>query len=117
MFTKTLYSRKINMNRLIVSFTVVVSAVALSMSAFAHDPSEHMKDGEKPDCGAMEDMDHSKMDMNDPVMQAMMEKCMKQMHHGDEAGEGDEHTQHHQAGGNTGNDSSENQAHGDQSQG
>ncbi|MGC1508722.1 hypothetical protein, partial [Ketobacter sp.] len=57
---------------LITLFTTVTSAQA-------HDPKEHMKDAEKPDCSAMKDMDHSKMDMDDPVMQAMMKKCMKDM--------------------------------------
>lgn len=50
----------------------------MSINAWAHDPSEHMKNGEKADCSAMHDMDYSKMDMNDPVMQAMMQKCMHQ---------------------------------------
>lgn len=43
-----------------------------------------MKNAEKPDCAVMDNMDHSKMDMNDPVMQAMMKQCMSTMHH-DEA--------------------------------
>ena len=47
------------------------------------------KPEEKPDCSAMKDMDHSKMDMNDPVMQAMMKKCMKDMHHGKDKNESD----------------------------
>jgi len=67
---------------LITLFTTVTSAQA-------HDPKEHMKDAEKPDCSAMKDMDHSKMDMDDPVMQAMMKKCMKDMHHGKDKSESD----------------------------
>lgn len=47
----------------------------------AHDPAEHVKGEEKPDCSAMAGMDHSKMDMDDPVTQAMMHKCMEEMHH------------------------------------
>ena len=38
----------------------------------------------------MKDMDHSKIDMNDPVMQAMMQKCMPQ----DEAASEDGHPSH-----------------------
>jgi hypothetical protein len=34
----------------------------------------------------MEKMDHSKMDMNDPVAQAMMKKCMNKMHSMDSKG-------------------------------
>jgi hypothetical protein len=35
----------------------------------------HAKKAEKADCSKM---DHSKMDMKDPVAVAMMKKCMKQ---------------------------------------
>ena len=41
----------------------------------AHDPSEHKAVAEAPKCEAMGDMDHSEMKSDDPVMQAMMEKC------------------------------------------
>ncbi len=55
--------------------------LAFSMQgAFAHDPAEHAKEAAAakagPDCVAMNKMDMSKMDMKDPVMQAMMKKCM-----------------------------------------
>ena len=57
---------------------ILVTTITLSLSfvAQAHDPKEHMKNAEKPDCAAMENMGHGDMDMNDPVMQAMMQKCM-----------------------------------------
>jgi len=54
---------------------VLVPAITLSMTATAHDPSMHAKKAEKADCSKM---DHSKMDMKDPVAIAMMKKCMKQ---------------------------------------
>lgn len=78
---------------------VAVSALLLSLSAQAHDPKEHMTNGEQPDCAAIMQMDQSQMhmnqdqmhkdqsqmhmhqgqmDMNDPVMQALREKCMKE---------------------------------------
>jgi hypothetical protein len=57
------------------------AALGIAFSAQAHDPKEHMKDAEDPNCAAMKTMDHSKMDMNDPVMQAMMEQCTEDMHH------------------------------------
>lgn len=63
-----------------IVFLLSASALLLSISTFAHDPSEHTTESQKPDCSAMQNMDHSKMDMNDPVMQAMMQKCMKDMH-------------------------------------
>ena len=53
--------------------------------AQAHDPAEHAKEAAEakkgPDCSMM---DHSKMDMNDPVAQALMAKC----------GKADEHSSH-----------------------
>lgn len=57
---------------------LLITLFTTAMSAQAHDPKEHMKDAEKPDCSAMKDMDHSKMDMDDPVMQAMMKQCMSE---------------------------------------
>tara|TARA_R110002049_G_scaffold72267_5_gene186450 strand:- start:300 stop:593 length:294 start_codon:yes stop_codon:yes gene_type:complete len=57
------------------------AALGIALSAQAHDPKEHMKDAEDPNCAAMKNMDHSKMDMNDPVMQAMMKQCTKDKHH------------------------------------
>ncbi len=76
---------------------LAVPALLLAVSAYAHDPAEHMKDneGQKPDCSAMKNMDHSKIDMDDPVMQAMMQKCMKQMH-GDQTQGEDDHSAHQQ---------------------
>lgn len=54
---------------------VVIPAMTLSLTANAHDPSMHVKKAKKADCSKM---DHSKMDMKDPVTIAMMKKCMKQ---------------------------------------
>lgn len=54
---------------------VLIPTITLSMAATAHDPSMHVKKAEKADCSKM---DHSKMDMKDPVTIAMMKKCMKQ---------------------------------------
>ena len=75
---------------------IITPVLLLSLNAWAHDPSEHMKNSEKADCSAMQGMDQSKMDMNDPVMQAMMQKCMHQKgmdHHDDDDDEDDGH--HH----------------------
>lgn len=59
---------------------------ALSTSVFAHDPSEHKKDGDaQPDCAQMKNMDMSKIDPNDPVMKAMHEKCAAHGDHGGKA--------------------------------
>jgi len=54
---------------------ILVPTITLSMNASAHDPKMHAKKAEKADCSKM---DHSKMDMKDPVAVAMMKKCMKQ---------------------------------------
>lgn len=58
-------------------YLLLASFFAIS-SAQAHDPSEHTMKKEKPKCEAMKNMDHSKMDMKDPVMMAMMKKCMSE---------------------------------------
>jgi hypothetical protein len=57
--------------------------VFLVASVHAHDPAEHTKDSEMANCEIMKTMDHSKMDMKDPVTQAMMKKCMNKMHNMD----------------------------------
>lgn len=75
------------MNMKTLATVIVLSTLGIALSAQAHDPKEHMKDAEKPDCAAMKNMDHSKMDMNDPVMQAMMQQCMKDMHQDNQASE------------------------------
>ncbi|WP_426369964.1 hypothetical protein [Pseudocolwellia sp. HL-MZ7] len=54
---------------------VLLPTIILSIPSLAHDPSMHVKKAEKADCSKM---DHSKMDMKDPVSIAMMKKCMKQ---------------------------------------
>jgi len=58
---------------------LAISSLLFALSAQAHDPKEHMQNAEQADCTAMNDMDQNKMDMNDPVTQAMMEKCKKGM--------------------------------------
>ncbi len=58
----------------IQSLTLAV-IILVSIPALAHDPKEHVKAGEAPDCQALATMDHSNMSMDDPVMQAMLAKC------------------------------------------
>ncbi len=58
---------------------VAIVTFGVAFSAQAHDPKEHMKNNEKPNCAALKEMDTSKMDNNDPVMQAMMKQCMNNM--------------------------------------
>ena len=69
------------------SVLLAVPALMLAFSAQAHSEKEHMEKAENPDCAAMSTMDHSKMDMNDPVVMAMMQQCMSSMPHGSEEGE------------------------------
>jgi hypothetical protein len=67
---------------------IAASSVLWLNSAYAHDASMHKKDNvEKPKCEAMNGMDHSKMDVNDPIMQAMMKQCMSEKH-GDDTHKG-----------------------------
>lgn len=81
---------------------ITLGALFYALSTQAHNPEEHMKNAEKPNCSAMKNMEHSnmdhnkmghsKMDMDDPVIQAMMKQCMKNMH--DDNGEGASHDDH-----------------------
>ena len=75
----------------------MAAAVAVATGLFIaaplladHDQPGHthgQKQGQaEPDCAAMQTMDHSKMDMNDPDMLAMMKKCMPSMRGGAEHG-------------------------------
>ena len=57
---------------------LLLTSSFIMASAQAHDPSEHMKKNEAPKCETMKTMDHSKMDASDPIMMAMMKKCMAQ---------------------------------------
>lgn len=50
----------------------LLATAFIASTTLAHDPSEHMTKNEEPKCAGM---DHSKMDMTDPVAQAMMEQC------------------------------------------
>ncbi len=58
-------------------------------TAFAHDPKEHEAESAKPDCAAMKNMDVSKMDKNDPVVKAMLQKCQNELN---DDGHSEEHS-------------------------
>jgi len=77
---------RFTMNKLI-RCTLIATLALTAQAAFAHDPKEHEKEAAEqkaaPDCAAIKDMDMSKMDMNDPVMKAMHDKCMGQMNQQD----------------------------------
>jgi hypothetical protein len=74
---------------------LTLSSLLLSATAFAHDPELHKKENaEKPKCEAMKNMDHSKMDMKNPILLAMMKQCESSTdaHHGDGHGNKEEPT-------------------------
>lgn len=67
-----------------LKLTVPFVLAAFALPALAHDPKMHKQEGAAPaDCSKMKDMNMSKMDMNDPVMKAMREKCKAAMGHDD----------------------------------
>lgn len=74
------------MKTILLNSALILSSALMVAPSFAHDAAEHAKTAEAPDCEAMKTMDHSKMDMNDPVMQALMKKCSAA-----EPKEGDQH--------------------------
>lgn len=64
---------------LILALSTGIAAWAVPAGAESHGQhQEHGKSAE--DCMAMQKMDKNKMDMNDPAMKAMHERCMAQMH-------------------------------------
>ncbi len=65
-----------------------------SSFVWAHDESLHAKDAEAPRCAGMKNMDHSKIEKDDPIMQAMMKKCMH--HSGQDNAEIDSNNKQHQ---------------------
>ena len=90
------------MNKVLMVFT----ALFISTVAYAHDPSEHAKESTGPDCAAFEHMKDGSRKAEDPVMQAMMQKC--QSHSKDEEHahrHNDESTAHHSDHGQSGDDS------------
>ena len=74
----------------LLSKSIAMTAIALvvSTSAMAHDPKMHAKEDQmncekmKKHMDMIQKMDHSKMDMSDPAMKAMMANMgkMKQMY-------------------------------------
>ena len=74
----------------LLSKSIAMTAIALIVStlAMAHDPKMHAEKDQmncekmQKHMQMMEKMDHSKMDMNDPAMKAMMANMgkMKQMY-------------------------------------
>jgi len=64
------------------TLSVLIGTLVLMSNAYAHDASMHKKsNAEKPKCESMNNIDHSKMDKNDPIMQAMMQQCMGDKSH------------------------------------
>lgn len=64
---------------------ILTSGIFLTNNVYAHAPELHKKENaEKPKCEAMKNMDHSTMDMNDPIIQAMMKQCMSSDSHNDD---------------------------------
>jgi hypothetical protein len=66
------------MKNIHVTFCFLLVSLFSIASVHAHDPSEHKTKREKPKCEAVKNMDHLKMDANDPIMMAMMKKCMSE---------------------------------------
>ena len=70
------------------SIALSIFIAALASSASAHDASLHEREGAAaPDCSQVTDMDPSKMDMKDPLMKALQEKCKGAMDHHDMEGD------------------------------
>lgn len=68
------------MQRLLLASLATIPALLLASTVSAHDPSEHASGSEAPDCEAMHGMDKAKMEADDPMLQALMQKCMQEAH-------------------------------------
>lgn len=77
------------------SVLLAIPTVMLAFSVQAHSEKEHMKNAESPDCAVMNSMDHSKMDMNDPVVMAMMRQCMNAIQQNSGKAESESHAHSH----------------------
>lgn len=93
-----------------LSWQAALPVLLLALSANAHDHSKHGEGDEHPDCAKMEDMDHSKMDMDDSTMQAMRKKCKEKMHR-DGGSRSEHHHKHHKHDENDNGDSSSDHEH------
>jgi len=91
----------------------ILPAILLAFSVQANEPSGHVHGDKEPDCCKMEEMDHSKMDMDDPAMQTMMEKCKHEMHRGESESDDSvhKHHKHHKSHGNDDEDRSSKHEH------
>ena len=86
---------------------VAISSLVFTLSAQAHDPKEHMKDAEKPDCAAMTNMDQMEAGTSEPVTQAIMKKCANGMHESDQEAENADDKRGESEGDATGEESSD----------
>jgi len=74
--------KHLSRSKVVKTLSVLIGTLVLMSNAYAHDASMHKKkNAEKPKCESMNNIDHSKMDKNDPIMQAMMQQCMGNQAH------------------------------------
>ena len=74
--------KHLSSSKVVKTLAVLIGTLVLMGNAYAHEASMHKKkNAEKPKCEAMNNSDHSKMDKNDPIMQAMMQQCMGDKSH------------------------------------
>lgn len=67
-----------------ISFLASALVIALyAVPGLAHDPDEHEAESVSPDCAAIENIDASKVDSNDPVTLAILQKCQDMVHDDD----------------------------------
>lgn len=74
--------------------SLLASALVIALYAvpgLTHDPDEHEAESVSPDCAAIENIDASKVDSNDPVTLAILQKCQDMVHDDDDADHDDEH--------------------------
>ena len=71
--------------------SLLTSALVMALYAvpgLTHDPEEHEAESVSPDCAAIENIDASKVDSNDLVTLAILQKCEDTVHDdGDQVGD------------------------------
>lgn len=78
--------------------SLLASALVIALYAvpgLTHDPDEHEAESVSPDCAAIENIDASKVDSNDPVTLAILQKCQDMVHdHDDDRVDEHDHDEH-----------------------
>jgi len=69
------------MSSKLLSYLTAAALVSIAFAAQGHNPQEHIKRAEKPNCSTIDGMGAREIAGDDSVMQAMMLQCRKVLTH------------------------------------